>query len=262
MTTEELQQKKKHWGFKNIRGSVHTKRTLMSAELSVLLDTIEGNASASTYIQAIIEDNLLRKQSVSNRKYTASYLIDLYSLNPDILLFRALRYYWEKDPEAHHSLALLCAYARDSLLRKSWEYIKDLREGAQPEKTEMEDYLEIQYPGRFSQKVLQSVTRNLRSSWTQSGHLTGRRPKTRALPSVSAGSLSYALLLGYLTGSRGELLFTSEYVELLDIPPNALLELSHEASRRGYIIFKRLGDVIEVGFPAEVLPEPDKGEWR
>ena len=119
MTAEELQQKKEEWGFKNIRGSVHTKRTLMLSELSVLLDTIKASASAEIYSQAIIEDNLLRKQSVSNRKYTASYLVDLYSLNPDILLFRALRYFWEKDPKAHQLLGLLCAYARDSLLKKN-----------------------------------------------------------------------------------------------------------------------------------------------
>lgn len=60
--------------------------------------------------------------------------------------------------------------------------------------------------------------------------------------------MSYALFLGYLTGIRGESLFTTEYASLLDCPKAHLIELAEDASRRGWIVFKRIENVIEVQF--------------
>jgi len=77
--------------------------------------------------------------------------------------------------------------------------------------------------------------------------------RTQASPTV--GSAAYALLLGYLAGARGQGLFSSEYAGLLDCPPEKTVELAEEASRKGWIVFKRVSDVVEVGFPNLIGPE-------
>ena len=62
----------------------------------------------------------------------------------------------------------------------------------------------------------------------------------------------FALLLGYLKGVRGEFLFETEYAKLLDCPKDRIIELAETAARRGWIVFKKVGDVIEVLFPNNI----------
>ena len=74
--------------------------------------------------------------------------------------------------------------------------------------------------------------------------------RQRFVPGLAtAGSVSYALFLGYLVWVRGEALFTTEYARLLDCSTARSVELAEEASRRGWIVFKRIGKVMEVQFP-------------
>ena len=84
-----------------------------------------------------------------------------------------------------------------------------------------------------------------------------RKIRSRAVP--SAGSVAYALFLGYLRGIRGPALFETEYAKLLDCSVQRAIELSEEASRKGWIVVKRVGTVIEVLFPH--LLTPDEKEW-
>lgn len=114
----------------------------------------------------------------------------------------------------------------------------------------LEEFIDEMEPGRFSPATLKSTAQNINSTWTQSGHLTGRVKKVRAQASATPGSVAYALLLGYLTGARGQALFKTEYARLLDCSFDRLVELAEQASRKGWIVFKRVGDVIEVLFPS------------
>ena len=79
--------------------------------------------------------------------------------------------------------------------------------------------------------------------------LAGKVKKVRSRADSTPGSVSYALLLGYLAGARGEFLFKTEHAKLLDCSMEHATELAEEASRRGWIVFKRLGNVMEVSFP-------------
>ena len=106
---------------------------------------------------------------------------------------------------------------------------------------------------------MRSTAQNINSTWTKSGHLFGRVRKVRARANPTAGSVSYALLLGYLTGVRGQALFQSEYIKLLDRTSDKAIELAEEASRKGWIVFKRVSDVIEVLFPN--LINQEEMEW-
>lgn len=238
------------FGFCFQKNSVHAARTMMLDELCLLLNNVGNpNASREEYLKVIKEDNCLGKRSVQTRILSARHLTNLYALDPSVVLFRSLRYFWSRDKKGHPLLALLCAYARDTVLRMSSPIILKQAEGATVSRIAMENFIDAHDPGRFSKATLKSTAQNINASWTSSGHLQGRVKKTRVKVQPTAGPVSYALLLGYLSGSRGESLFQSEYMRLLDSSEEFAMELATEASRRGWLIFKRINNVMEVTFP-------------
>ncbi len=238
------------FGFKRERGGAHTARTMMLEELMRLYAYVDDvNAGKEEYVRAIVNDNCLGKRSVSSRKLTAKYLTSLYSLDPTITIFRALRYFWQRDEYGRPLLALICAYARDAVLRISAPFILHIAEGEPVSTGKLEEYIEKKEPGRYNKATLTSTAQNINSTWTQSGHLVGYQMKKRAGARASAGAVVYVLLLGYLTGERGLSLFETDYAELLDCSVEQAIELAEDASRRGWFVFKRIGNVIEVAFP-------------
>lgn len=238
------------FGFKFNKNSTHVRRTMMFDELSLLLSCVIDREPLKTdYIKAITEDNCLAKRSVQNRKFTAKYLTELYVLDPELPVFRALLYFWERDEKARPLLALLCAYTRDSLLRMSMPFIFDHQEGETVDRLLLEEYIEERFPGRFSKNTLSSIARNINATWTKSGHLEGRAKKIRTKVYTTPGATAYALFLAYLTGGRGRALLLTEYARLLDSTEDTLIDLAGEASRRGWIICNHVADVLEVQFP-------------
>lgn len=248
------------FGFSLERGGAHSSRTLMLGELVALLDYVrEPEACRADYRKAIEESNCLGKRSVKTRALTYRHLVDLYGLDPSQILFRALHSFWWRDQDARPLLALLCVYARDSIFRASAPFILKHSLGTQISREALEAWIDQQEPGRFSKATLKSTAQNINSSWTKSGHLRGKAVKIRQQVTPTAGSITYALLLAYLSGGRGALLFQSEYVKLLDCSDEHALELAEVASRRGWMVLKRLGEVIEVQFPG--LINPTELEW-
>lgn len=244
------------FGFIKENGGAHTARTMMLEELTTLLDYVgDESASKEAYIAAIEEENCLAKPSGKARILTGRHLAALYTLDSQVTLFRALLFFWGRDEDSRPLLALLCSYARDEVLRDSAQLILNARQDELIPREQMEALFEKKYPGRFSPATLKSVAQNVNGSWTKSGHLRGRTKKYRAKPQVSAGAIAYALFLAYLNGYRGMNLFSSEYIKLLDCGRDRAMELAEEASRRGWIIFKSVGDVVEVLFPKLLTPE-------
>ena len=238
------------YGFAFPKGSPHVSRTMMTEELGLLLGFVhDPSAPRADYVQAIVADNCLGKKTEKNRLISKRYLVELYALDPSLILFRALRYFWARDESGRPLLAFLCAYARDPMLRASAEYILPLPEGSLVTRVTMETFLDDLSPGRYSPGKLASNAKNLNSTWTQSGHLRGRTNKKRSRAAPTPGSVSYALLLGYLCGFRGHSLFSNEYAKLLDSSLDEAVHLAEAASRRGWIVFKRVGDVVEANFP-------------
>ena len=218
-------------------------------DLETLLTYIDNpEAGKATYIRAIQEENCLGKRSGRTRTLTARHLVALYGLEPSITIFRGLLFFWSKDMQAHPLLALLCAYARDPLLRKSAPFILTMTEGANVFRENLEAFMETEDPGRFSGATLKSLAQNINATWTKSGHLKGRVKKVRARANPTPGVVCYALFLGYLEGLRGQSLFQSDYTRLLDCSADYAMELAEQASRRGWFVFKRIGDVMEVQF--------------
>ena len=248
------------FGFRSGRGGAHGARSMMLDELrSLFLFVEDADASRETYAKAIENDNCLGKRSVKTRKITTSHIIELYALDPRIALFRSLRFFWRRDEEGQPLLALLCAFARDAILRMSSPFVFQAHETDRVTRESLEEFLESLEPGRFSRATLKSTAQNVNSTWTQSGHLKGKVKKVRSRAKATPGSTAYALFLGYLQGIRGEALFSSEYAKLLDCTVDRAIELAEEASRRGWIVFKRVGKVVEVLFPHLITEQ--EVEW-
>ena len=242
------------------RCGVHTSRTVMLEELARLFDhVVDPSADRAAYVRAIEQENCLGKRSDRSRKLTREYLITLYGLDPNMSIFRVLRYFWQRDPEGRPLLAGVCAFARDALLRQSAPYILGLQAEEPFNRSALEAFLDEHNPGRFSKSTLTSVAGNLAASWTKVGLLRGSVNKYRATAHATPGATAYALFLGHLQGARGDALFTADPVRILDCPVDGLFALTEEASRRGWMVFNRVGKVAEVAFPAFL--QPWEQEW-
>ena len=256
----KLETKLTRFGFSFDKGGAHQARTMMFQDLTTLIEYVDNpEALKKDYIQAIENDNCLGKKSGQTRKISSRHLKSLYCLDPDITLFRAMLFFWNRDQKSRPLLALLCTIARDAVFRMSVPFIKSFVDGQGVEKKALEKFIEERNPERFSPATLGAISRNINATWTQSGHLTGRVKKIRSLVHPSPGAVSYALLLGFLSGIRGESLFHTEYSQILDCPIEKLIELAEEASRKGWIVFKKVGNIMEVLFPN--LLTPQELEW-
>lgn len=251
------------FGFSFKRGGAHTSRTMMLRELRLLLAYVDRpEADKSDYLQAVDDENCLAKRSGKNRLLTYRHLVDLYSLDRRHLLFRTLLYFWHRDIDGQALVALLCTYARDPIFRSTAPFILKFPEGAPITRKSLEEFIDSQEPGRFSAATLRSTAQNINATWTQSGYLGGgRAKKVRACANSTSGSVSYALLLGYLSGARGQALFQTEYIKLLNCTCDKAIELAEEASRKGWIVFNRVGNVMEALFP-DLINQEEMGWLR
>ena len=114
---------------------------------------------------------------------------------------------------------------------------------------DMVTYLETQSPGRFSRVTFTSAAKNINSTWTQAGYLSGKVRKKRTPPSITPATVTYALLLAYLEGARAQRLFDSFWVRVLDISKEKVHDLAIAASQNGWLDYRRAGEVIDIRFP-------------
>jgi len=166
-------------------------------------------ASRPDYQAAIIDENLLGKDTYSSRRKSATHLYELYGLDPRLALFRILRRLADEDRNSLPLLAVTCVYCRDAQLRGSFPLIESLKPGEIPERRRMEEHLENLFPRRFSLAMKRSLTQNISTTWTAAGHLTGVRVKRKARPIARPVASAYAMFAGYLAGLRGEALLAS-----------------------------------------------------
>ena len=181
-------------GFRVAVSGPHTGKTLMLQELEALLVAVPADAPAKAYRDAIVEENVLGKGTLSTRKETASRLTALHGLDPTKPLFRVLRRLWDVEPAARPQLALLNGLARDPLLMATREQVMGMAAGQQVQRSEMVAAVQDFTHDRLSAKVLDAVARNTASSWTQSGHLKGKVKKRRQLLQPQPVALALAML--------------------------------------------------------------------
>ena len=238
------------WGFRAGERGTHTSRTIMLQEMTHLLAATGDTASRYDYARAVIEDNCLGKRTAATRRLSLQRLAELYGLDRGLLLFRVLRDLWERHEISRPLLSLLLALARDPLLRATATAVLRTRYGHEFARQPMTEALSQVAGDRLNEAILDKVVRNASSSWTQSGHLRGRSRKTRQRVRATPAATSYALLLGFGTGSRGRLLFETPWCSVLDATARELLELAVAAKALGLLDLKQSGSIIDVSFAA------------
>lgn len=218
----------------------------MLDELSELLSVVPANSTREEYAVAIIEDNVLGKQTTSNRRLTNQRLGELYGLSVTIPLFRILRRLWDIDKQGRPLLALLCALATDPLLRATANVVLPMPVGNELLRSKMIYVIHETTGNRLNESTIDKVARNAASSWTQSGHLAGRVRKIRQEVQPTPGSVAYALWFGSLQGLAGDNLLRSPWAQVLSQSPDILIDLTLRAKQIGLLNANYGGGVIEI----------------
>ncbi len=234
-------------GFRFGDKGTHSSRTLMLSELEAVLAAEPDTAGRDTYATAIVEDNCLGKATTSTRRISNQRLGELYGLDRRVPLFRVMRRLWSVDAAARPLLALMVALARDPLFMASAGPILSLPMGTELQRMPLRDALRKLVGERMNEATVDKVVRNVSSSWTQSGHLTGRTFKFRQRVSAQPTAVALALWVASAAGFQGEELLTSGWIAALDCTASSARGLAIEAKRIGLIDLRTAGDVVEFG---------------
>lgn len=229
-------------------GGAHTSRTMLLAELSVVLAQCDPTSSLDQYREAVIDSNVTGKESLSSRQRTFRYLRELYALDLNVPEFRAFVRLWRRERLGRPAMALLLAASRDALLLATAGAVLAWPEGQPVHSSDLADAVEARYPGSYSSSIRAKIGRNALSSWTQAGYLVrvGRGPAIRNAFDPSPAAVAMALVIGATEGASGERLFSGESAKLLHAPLQTLHDRAHDASRKGWLEYRSLGSVTEV----------------
>ena len=248
ITDPQVPQAATVFGLRIVPTGTHLSSTMKLDELRILLGGRGLRGSVDEYRTAVVDQNVLGKPTVASRRITFDRLRELYGLEADLLVFRALVDLWDVDVRAQPMIALLCATARDPILRAVTPFILRLPIGEAVTKQELADEANVQFPEKFVSSSQERLGGHMSSTWEKARLLSGQRKRLRARPQAFPASLAYALLLGDLCGKRGRALFTTLWANMLDAPIHELKELAVVASRQGWIEYRSSGDVVEVSF--------------
>lgn len=241
-------------GFSKASLGGHLGRSMMFLEMRILVRSLSLAVTKDDFTKAIIGENILEKPTQSSRKESLVRLIQLYGMNPSKVLFRVLWDLGHADLESLPQLCLVCAYARDPILRHSFELVRTLRLGEVLERTAMEQHLENGFPNRFSPAMKKSMAQNVNTTWTYGGHLVGKAKKIRRLPEPRPISAAYAMFVGYLTGLRGERLLDSAFASLVAANRSQLQTALSLASAKGLLSLKQAAGIAEFDFSNLLTP--------
>ena len=233
-------------GFRFGARSTHTSRTMMLAELSELLAIVPTDGERADYAAAIVDENVLGKATAATRRLTNQRLGELYALDPRVPIFRVLRRLWPVDVPGRPRLAMLCALARDPLLRSTAMLVLGLPVGAELVRAQLHNTIRQAVGQRLNDAVVDKVARNSASSWAQAGHLVGRVRKTRRLVAPTPGTLAMAFWMGTVEGLAGRSLLDCRWTQVLDSNGMALMPVALRAKQLGLIHARTGGDVVEI----------------
>jgi hypothetical protein len=237
------------FGLKFSSGGAHISRTMMTRELSAVLANVPLGSRVADYREAILQQNILDKTTVSTRQKSLRHLRELYALDEAIPIFGLLRKLHAMDAASLPLLAVQVAWARDPLLRATTPPVMDASEGDRVETASLAQRLEATFPNQYSELNRNKIARNAASSWTQSGHLAGRAKKTRQEIKPTAVTATMAFFLGDIAGYHGSAVFSNPWRRLLDLNPDRAKAMGFVAHRAGLLNLRAVGEVVELSFP-------------
>ena len=173
-------------------------------------------------------------------------------------IFGLLRKLHAIDAASLPLLALQVAWARDPLFRATTQPVMDAAEGDRVETASLAQAFEAAFPNQYSELSRNKTARHAASSWTQSGHLTGRANKTRQRIKPTTVAVTMALFLGDIAGYHGAAVFSNPWCRLLDLNADRARAMGQEAHRAGLLNLRAVGEVVELSFPllAEFQGQP------
>jgi len=237
------------FGLKFSSGGAHISRTMMLAELDAVLTAVPVGSSAINYREAILDRNVLGKNTDSTRKESLRRLRELYALDETRPIFGLLRKLHVSDTGSLPLLALQVAWARDPLFRATTQPILDTTEGDGVATESLAQAFESAFPDQYSELSKNQTARHAASSWTQSGHLSGRTNKIRQHIKPGVVAVTMALFLGNIAGYHGAAVFSNPWCRLLDLKPDRARTMGQEAHRAGLLNLRTVGEVVELSFP-------------
>ncbi len=232
-------------GFRSEPGGVLLSKTVMLAELTALLESVPTLERVAIE-QAVVGGNALGKATGTARRLALSRLNTLYGVLTPRPIQVVLQRLWPRNKAGHPMLALLCALAREPLLRQTADSVVNAPTGTSVRWPDLTAALGAKYPSRYSAKMLKSLAQNCASSWTQSGHLRGRVNKHRSLAEPSAEATAFAALLGTIAGFGGPALLQSPWMRVLDRSEGEILALLRRAESAGLVRIRAGGGVIQI----------------
>jgi len=226
----------------------------MLSDLAQLMAHAEPQLSVPDYRRLVVQENILGKPTRTTREHTIRKLKALYGLEPGIPVFRNMVRLWRVDEASTPLLAMLCAHARDPLLRIASNAVVGAALGEIVAPETIQAVVEAKAPGRFSPTNLRAISVRVLSSFTQSGHLVGNLTKIRQQAAGTPVNAAYAAFLAFLEGYRAQRILSSPWAALLDTGHDTTADFLREAGRRGLINFRQSGDVFDVGFGDWLTP--------
>lgn len=227
---------------KVVGGGAHQSKTMMLADLSVLLESDHWCAPAN----AIVEHNVLGKPSNRARQVALYRLRQLYGLDDNGPVSRTLVALWKREQAGRPLLALISALSSDPSLRDGADAVLDAPPGTQVRWPAIAAAFEARHPGRLGEKMAKSLAQNAASTWTQSGHLVGAVRKIRARAQPTPITAAFAALLATICGFGGPALLESRWLDILDRPIEDRLSLLRQAEGLGLVRLRAAGDVLEI----------------
>lgn len=241
-------------GLRFTGGGGHQSKTMMLSELTTIL-AIAETRGLSEAIRAVQTENLLGKHSTSAAVSALKNLFSLYGLKAPPAITRAMIRLWAGEANSHPLLAVLCALARDPLLRDTAEAVLNTPIGQRFGASELTEVLAERHSERFSYKTLRSLGQNCASTWTQSGHLTGKVAKVRTRVEATPEAAALAALIAQVSGFGGPTVLTSPWMAVLDASPEEQLGLLRRAQGRGLVRVRHAGAVFELQISPELTAE-------
>jgi hypothetical protein len=225
--------------------TVHTSRTIMFSELSRVMSYILSQHS----IENAFIDNVVGKRSKSNQEKTTRYLKQLYGFNLINPSFSAFKWFWQNSNEEDYSvIALIFAIKRDFLLSESIDVVFSKQKGESISIESIEYGIQRIHPNKYSPATLRSASQNIASSWKQAGFILGKTKNIRVQPEIGYWTVTFALLLAFLEGMRGDFLLSSKYIKALGVSDSKLRELISEAAKRDLLQYQNSGNVTTIRF--------------
>jgi len=238
------------FGMKFSGGGAHASRTMMLAELEIVLAAVPLGSDALAYREAIVDRNALGKPTDSTRLKSLRHLRELYALDEAVPIFGLLRKLHAADQgQSLPLLALQVAWSRDQLLRATTQPVLDALVGECVARARLEDVFEAAFPDQYSPASSKTATQNAASTWTQAGYFAGHAKKIRQELKPSLVALTMALFLGNVAGYHGAAVFSSPWCALLDLSADRAKAMAQDAHRAGLLNLRAVGEVVEIGFP-------------